>query len=44
MEARIALELLAERLPTLRLSEGQTFDYFPNITFRGPNSLQLEWS
>ena len=44
MEARIALELLAERLPTLRLSEGQTFDYFPNITFRGPNSLHLEWS
>ena len=44
MEARIALELLAERLPTLRLSEGQTFDYFPNITFRGPNSLLLEWS
>ena len=42
MEARIALELLAERLPTLRLSEGQTFDYFPNITFRGPNSAP--WS
>jgi len=44
MEARIALELLAERLPTLRLSDHQSFNYFPNITFRGPDSLHLEWS
>ena len=43
MEARIALELLADRMPSLRLVEGQHLDYFPNITFRGPSALHLEW-
>ncbi len=43
MEARIALELLAERLPTLRLVGGQQPTYFPNITFRGPEALHLTW-
>jgi cytochrome P450 len=44
MEARIALELLVEKLPTLRLANAdQDLSYFPNITFRGPESLQLEW-
>ena len=44
MEARIALELLAERLPNLRLVDDQSLTYFPNITFRGPNALHVEWS
>jgi cytochrome P450 len=43
VEARIALELLAERLPSLRLVEDQRFEFFPNITFRGPNELHVEW-
>ena len=43
MEARLSLELLAERLPSLRLRQDQKFTYFPNITFRGPDALQLEW-
>jgi cytochrome P450 len=43
MEARIALELLSQRLPSLRLVEGQQLTYFPNITFRGPDALDLEW-
>lgn len=43
MEARIALELLSQRLPSLRLAPDQTYEYFPNITFRGPDALQLEW-
>ncbi len=44
MEARLALELLAERLPTLRLAdEGAERVYFPNITFRGPEALHLAW-
>ena len=43
MEARIALELLAERLPSLRLVDDQQLSYFSNITFRGPDSLHLEW-
>ncbi|MGF1595704.1 MAG: cytochrome P450 [Acidimicrobiales bacterium] len=43
MEARIVLELLATRLSTLRLVEDQALRYFPNITFRGPDALQLAW-
>ncbi len=43
MEARIALELLVERLPSLRLVPDQTYEFFPNITFRGPDALHLEW-
>lgn len=44
MEARIALELLSERLPSLRLAPDQTYEFFPNITFRGPDALHLEWN
>ena len=44
MEARIALELLSQRLPTLRLVDDQELHFFPNITFRGPDSLELAWS
>jgi cytochrome P450 len=43
MEARIALELLADRRPDLRLVDGQELTYFPNITFRGPESLHVAW-
>jgi len=43
MEAKIALELLSERLPSLRLVDDQEHTYFPNITFRGPEALHLEW-
>ncbi len=43
IEARIALELLSQRLPSLRLAPDQSFHYFPNITFRGPDALMLEW-
>ncbi len=44
MEARIALELLAERLPSLRLADDDSDrSYFPNITFRGPEALQVAW-
>jgi len=43
MEARIALGLLAEKLPSLRLADDQHWEFFPNITFRGPNQLIVEW-
>lgn len=43
MEARIALELLVEKLPSLRLVDDQQLTYFPNITFRGPEALQVTW-
>lgn len=43
LEAQIALEALTERLPELRLADGQQLDYSPNITFRGPKQLLVEW-
>ncbi len=43
LEARTVLELLASQLPSLRLVEGQRLSYFPNITFRGPDQLLVEW-
>jgi len=42
-EAQLVTEMLAERVPTLRLVEDQEVDYFPNITFRGPTQLQVAW-
>ena len=43
MEARIVLEVLSQRLPSLRLGEDQSLSYFPNITFRGPEALHIAW-
>ena len=43
MEVRTALEVLAERLPGLRLTEGQELDFRPNLSFRGPTRLLVEW-
>ena len=42
-ETRLVAEILAERVPSLRLAAGQQLDYFPNITFRGPTRLHVEW-
>ena len=42
-ETQLVTEMLAERVPTLRLVEDQPLTYFPNITFRGPNQLQVAW-
>jgi len=41
-EVAIVLEVLAERLPTLHIVD-QEFTYFPNITFRGPEELVVDW-
>ena len=43
LEATIALETLAARIPSLRLAEEQEFSYFPNFTFRGPKEVWLTW-
>ena len=43
VEASIALETLTRLVPTLELVDGQSFDYFPNFTFRGPKALWLTW-
>ncbi|HEV8046011.1 MAG TPA: cytochrome P450, partial [Rubrobacter sp.] len=44
LEARVALELLTQRLPDLRLSPDQQFEFDPNISFRGPKQLWAEWT
>ncbi len=45
LEARIAFELLTRRLPGLRMSPpDQTFEFDPNMSFRGPKELWAEWS
>ena len=43
LELRIVLEALSQRIPSLRLAPGQTVQRFPNITFRGPERLLVEW-
>ncbi|MGI9614253.1 MAG: cytochrome P450 [Acidimicrobiales bacterium] len=43
VETALVIEALAERVPTLRLAEGQQPEYFPNITFRGPTRLHVAW-
>ena len=42
-EAQLVLEALVERVPSLRLVEGQHLTSFPNITFRGPERLEVTW-
>jgi len=45
LEARVAFELLTQRLPDLRLSPpDQRFDFDPNMSFRGPKELWAEWT
>ena len=43
LEGAIAIETLTKRLPDLRLVADQKLDYSPNITFRGPKELYVEW-
>ncbi|MFD5420947.1 cytochrome P450 [Streptomyces sp. NPDC127069] len=43
LEMRIALEQLAERLPSLRLTPAQTVPYGRSLLLRGPARLLVEW-
>jgi cytochrome P450 len=43
LEIEIALKLLLERLPDLRLVPDQTLEYRHNATLRGLKSLLVEW-
>jgi cytochrome P450 len=43
LEARVVLEELSVRLPSLRLVPGQTLRFQPNTSFRGPLALLVEW-
>jgi cytochrome P450 len=43
LEARVVFEELARRRPGLHLVPDQRFSFHPNISFRGPASLLVEW-
>jgi cytochrome P450 len=43
MEARVVVEVLAQRLPSVRLVEPQSLRVHPNVQFRGPEELWLTW-
>jgi hypothetical protein len=42
LEAQLALEALTHRFPRLRLVEGQTLAFHPNISHRGPQALWVQ--
>jgi cytochrome P450 len=42
-EGRVALDVLLERLPNLRLASGQRFEHHPHFFLRGLKHLELEW-
>jgi hypothetical protein len=43
LEARIVLEELSARYPSMRMVPGQTLRFLPNTSFRGPLALLAEW-
>jgi hypothetical protein len=43
LEARVVLEELSARVPSLCVVPGQPLHYLPNVAFRGPLSLLVEW-
>ena len=43
LELKMLLEELTRRLPHMRLVEGQTYEYSPNIAHRGPEHVWVEW-
>jgi cytochrome P450 len=43
-EARIALSVLSQRLPNLRLCSNQQFTHIPTMVFRGFTEIFVEWN
>ena len=43
LEGQIAIEALTKRLPGIRLAPDQQLKFSPNMTFRGPAALYVEW-
>ncbi|MFI0409402.1 cytochrome P450 [Actinomadura sp. 3N508] len=43
LEARTVLKVLTRRLPDARLVDPQRFEFVPNIAFRAPQRLLIEW-
>ena len=44
LELRIILEHLTRRLPGMRLTANQHFEFIETVQFRGPRELHVEWS
>lgn len=44
LQARVVLEEVSARLPNLRLADGAPLEFAPNVSFRGPLSLPVEWN
>lgn len=44
LEGEIAIETLSQKLPNLHLVKDQDLQYSPNITFRGPKELLVDWT
>jgi cytochrome P450 len=43
LEARVVVEEVSQRLPTLRLAGSTALEFPPSISMRGPCSLKVEW-
>lgn len=43
LQGKVVLEEVSSRLPDLRLVPGVTPEFAPNVSFRGPLSLPVEW-
>ena len=43
LELTTVLQLLIDKVPSLRLVMGQELTYHPNFSFRGPKTLYLTW-
>jgi cytochrome P450 len=43
LEARVVLEEMGRRFPSLRLVPGQGYEFPPDITLRAPATLLVEW-
>ncbi len=43
LESKVVLEELTKRLPNLKLTPDQTFEFAHNTSFRAPVALEVEW-
>lgn len=43
MQMRVFIEEFVQRLPHMRIVDGQSLKYLPNTSFRGPAELWVEW-
>lgn len=42
-EGRVALDVLLDRLPDMRLAQGQSLEHHPHFFLRGLKRLEMEW-